>query len=1104
MQQRPSPLCRFALILVLLWAGSAAANHAPLVPCDRGGTATGGETSAGETIPCSLVDPPDTDALFTFGTSASVGRSAFSVGGSGTSQTDDLNRRKYVVEGHATSGGTTPVPLVDPTNPDFEFGEAASWARTTANDFGLGVYARDFNPVFGDVFSGTKEASDAFAAVRYDFTNVGGPYLDIPFELDGSFAGPANSSLARVQVNLVDFQGRLLAVFFAASNDNLAGGVDWRELVCEDPVDLVNGCGEFIDHQEPWPGSISRTIKLPVPPPGQVNGMWVLMTADAITTTETDASANFLSSAHLSAAPGPGEQVVLASGQVFGNAPPSTTEFELVAQAGSAEELGIFAGNVPQLIEVTGSAGEVSVAGLPGRARMVVRTEASLEESNAVDATPRALLNWRDTATFTGAERFAFELQVDGLAMLSGPQLRPEAGEQGCEVFLEVDEFGLEPQQFRAEWAWSVLPDGASCAPGLTPSGGGCLEIELVAPKNGATELPESSDPNDGSVLVRFTAPVSGSHDLLLGVTCDAEVRARANEGDAGSVSLEVDLGTEGGVTLVRTYGVDLQGDPVPGAQVLSTTGYDYDTPPPFVQAIPEPGRHGLAAAALATLGWLRTGRGRRARRHSTRTAALLGALSLSLLSAESQAGAPCAVTDTGSNTASTNLQVGIGAMGTYGLDGAGCSEGYTDVQISLGAGVGTLTVENSATLTGSGELQVGVNTEPALADFHTGAQVAITGDCLVSGFFTAVEFESAESTLRVSDGASKTHGQTLLQCGDLVPGVKGSGIVDVRDGGRLEASILSAAHDGPAELRVTNGGFVEFTALANHVLGIREHGSIDVDGGTLTFTPGAFLLTSSTGSGSAEIRVANGGLLAMGGNGGIQPDPPTDFTIDDATLETGRSGVNVCDGCTMVADGVVRGTLAVSGILEVGVVPGEIATIDVEASASSNTGRLIVGSSVELHFEIAGPASFDQIDAEGRVVFSEPTTNVAFIGAFSPTSGTFPLVTTQDSLSATLTGPLNVTGLPPGTEFELQEQGSSIALVVPEPGSASLGGATVLCLLALQRRRCRPGPRRRDPEEARCAPCASPTWLPKGDTGFAFEPAHAARPCAPEPAPGP
>ncbi|MDJ0866123.1 MAG: hypothetical protein QNK03_08450 [Myxococcota bacterium] len=574
-------------LLGAVWPGPAAAHH-ELDPCDLGGVADGGEVGD-PPIVCSLLDPP-----FTFGTSATLGSDAFSAGGS------DFARRKLVIEGHAESGSAAIQEIRSNLNPELVLAEAAAWARTTANEFGLGVYAKDLNGTQGDAFVLTDEAAEAYAAVGYTFLGGQG-WVDIPIDLDGSFGGTLTEGRATFQVSFRDFHGNHLGTVFAASN-TAGGSAHWREIICDEPP---NGACPTVDHAGRWPGRIQRTLQLPVLPD---NGIWVKMTA-AANTSDAPVWADFRSSVRITADPPPGQQVVLASGQVFGDAPPSTTPFSMVVQAGAprpdggpGEAHADSAGNVPERLAVVGTEGTAEAAGLPGRARMRVATQADFATSDFAEAFPRAGLSWWDTVTFSGADRFAFEFQVDGTATAQGPGFHRDAASAACTIFLEVGD-----ARSATEWVWNVLPDGEVCPGDRLPSGGGCLLVEQRLADGVRVELPQGEDPNQGPLRVRYDWPLSGVAELGASFGCDLEVLGRAREGDSGTATLELDFGSAGGFTLLGVTGVDALGDPVPTASVLSATGYDYTTPPPVIEALPEPGAAARALAALLALAALRS-----------------------------------------------------------------------------------------------------------------------------------------------------------------------------------------------------------------------------------------------------------------------------------------------------------------------------------------------------------------------------------------------------------------------------------------------------------------------------------------------------------------
>jgi len=226
------------LSLLLLGGARSAGAHHEVAPCDLGGSAGGGEI--GDPV-CSLLDPP-----FTFGTWANIGSDGFSAG------ITDFARRKLVIETHAES--TVPLQtIVSPLNAETEIAEASAYARTTPNDLQLGVYAKDLNDIPGDPFSSTREAAEAYAAVRYTVVSAQDDTIDLPITISGSFGGNSTTGRGQFQVSFRDFHGNLLGVVFATNN----GAVLWREIICDDPANTE--CPGFTDHTTDWPGQIQRT-----------------------------------------------------------------------------------------------------------------------------------------------------------------------------------------------------------------------------------------------------------------------------------------------------------------------------------------------------------------------------------------------------------------------------------------------------------------------------------------------------------------------------------------------------------------------------------------------------------------------------------------------------------------------------------------------------------------------------------------------------------------------------------------------------------------------------------------------------------------------------
>ena len=422
---------------------------------------------------------------------------------------------------------------------------------------------------------------------------------------------------------------------------------------------------------------------------------------------------------------------------------------------------------------------------------------------------------------------------------------------------------------------------------------------------------------------------------------------------------------------------------------------------------------------------------------------AAIGLLALLLLLPLARAArAQCTVTNTGANLVDESLTIGNGSLGSYGLDGPGCDESYSNIIVGTGTGGdGFLDVENGATLAGS-ELFVGRSNGGGGgdADFRSGAQVDISGGCYVSGFFTAAAIFPPLSTLTVRDAT------THLGCGtDIFVGVLGPGVMTVTDSAAVTATGLSSAHDGSAEIHVTNGGSIDFTQTnPDHTLGIREFGSLDVDGGTVTFANNTYLLTATANGGSAAIRVANGGLISLSG---IQALGPTTYTIADGTIATTAGAVSTCPACPMVADGTILGDLFLQGDLDLG--PG-IAQLDIlDNPATTGSGRLLVGNGTAF-FEIAGPNSFDRIVADGASRAFGFAVEVEFIDAYVPAPGTsFGIITTPGGLIETNPITVDVMGLPPGTEVTTEVSATGVVVTVPEPWSGSWAAIAALLTLA-------------------------------------------------------
>ena len=405
---------------------------------------------------------------------------------------------------------------------------------------------------------------------------------------------------------------------------------------------------------------------------------------------------------------------------------------------------------------------------------------------------------------------------------------------------------------------------------------------------------------------------------------------------------------------------------------------------------------------------------------------------------------AQCTVTNTGSNLVDESLAIGNGGLGAYGLDGPSCDESYLNVIVGTGAdGDGFLDVENGASLAGSA-LFVGRSDGGGGGDaeFRSGAQVGISGGCHVSGFFTAAAIFPPLSTLTVRDAT------THLGCGPVYVGVLGPGVMTVTDEAAVTATTLSSAHDGSAEIQVTNGGSLDFTqTFPDHTLGIRDFGSLDVDGGTVTFANPAYLLTATASGGSAAIRVANDGLLSVRG---ITALGPTSFTIAGGTIATGNGALSTCPTCPMVADGTILGELFLQGELDLG--PG-IGQLDILDNPDTNgDGKLFLGNGT-VFFEIAGPTSFDRLVTDGEIRAFGAILNVEFIDEYVPASATtFEIMTSADIITEADPITVNVTGLPAETEVTTEVSATGVVITVPEPGSGSWVGIAAVLSLMLRR----------------------------------------------------
>ena len=335
----------------------------------------------------------------------------------------------------------------------------------------------------------------------------------------------------------------------------------------------------------------------------------------------------------------------------------------------------------------------------------------------------------------------------------------------------------------------------------------------------------------------------------------------------------------------------------------------------------------------------------------------------------------------------------------------------YVGRQAPATAGTGTST-GNSVTIGGTGTGSV-LNIQSSASPFSlnigfggaTNNMVTVNagGEINMNGMSTRV-YGSTGNVLRIFGGAySGTGGKILVEnSAKMYLGAGGSATAN-------EIEVLANGRFGDKS-DAANAGFTSGTLILT----------------TMTYRPTvAFSVGDNSGT-TPAIYNMNSGVHSFGG--GIVIEESEGRLTGNGTIQ----GLSAADT-----------TLTVNGLLAPG---NSVGIINV-------TGNLLSGSSAVFNFEIAGLASFDQLNMTGNAAFAG-TLNVSLINSFNPGQGDsfdlFDFVSTSSPFDA-----LNLPSLGGSLSWDTSTlYTDGIVSVVPEPSIIGLLTVCGLGLALLRRRR--------------------------------------------------
>ncbi len=425
-------------------------------------------------------------------------------------------------------------------------------------------------------------------------------------------------------------------------------------------------------------------------------------------------------------------------------------------------------------------------------------------------------------------------------------------------------------------------------------------------------------------------------------------------------------------------------------------------------------------------------------------------------------------VDQTGGTVTVTNwLAIGRqSATGVYNLSGGSLSQ-TTNNHTVLGSLGGTGTIKQTGgTFLAGNDLRLGENTGGNGTFDLTG------GTATVNGWVQVGWTGGGSGTLKVGGGTNiGTMAAGYVEIGGGAGGA-GNGVVDLLTNGVIQSRLIARNGGGISAKLNLDGGTFKATETNTEFLPGFLPGEIEVKvGGFKVDTDGFNITTATPLPGAGGLNKLGAGTLTLAGantyTGGT--------TITAGTLNlTGSvvSSVTAGTTTTLTGTGSIAGSLTSTGAT---ISPGAAGSGDVGSLTIGGTVSLDSNSIVTLNINDEAPGSFDQILNTGT--FS--ANNAALTGSFTDTS--FNTVYSPATLATAtrytfVTGPIDSSiwgnstaisageiaalGLPgdarevsiSGQRFYV-EKGSWALVPIPEPGSLSLAG---LSLLVLARRRRR------------------------------------------------